>query len=64
MRWEHFATGMVYKCLISGCPESSTRFEDRGELMDHLEVVHDPPPDVVNNEDIQALLDKGRTNSG
>ncbi len=64
MRWEHFATGMVYKCPISGCPESSTRFEDRGDLMYHLEVVHDPPPDVVDNGDIQALLDKGRTNSG
>ena len=65
MRWERFATGIVYRCPISNCPLSQSRFEDRGDLMDHLRDMHDkPPPDIVNNQEIHALLDKGRTNSG
>ena len=65
MRWERFATGIVYHCPINDCPLTKSRFEDRGDLMDHLRGMHDkPPPDIVNNQEIQALLDKGRTNSG
>ena len=65
MQWERFATGIIYLCPISNCSLSQSRFEDRGELMDHLRDMHDkPPPDIVNNQEIQALLDKGRTNSG
>ena len=65
MQWERFATGVMYQCPISDCPIPSSRFGDRGDLMDHLRDVHDkPPPDIVNNLEIQALLDQGRTNSG
>ena len=65
MRWERFATGIIYRCPIKGCPRYSSRFEDRGDLMDHLRNMHDsPPPNVANNQEIQALLDRGRTNSG
>ena len=65
MQWERFATGVIYKCPISNCPKSSSRFEDRGYLMDHLRNMHDsPPPMVANNQEIKALLDRGRTNSG
>ena len=64
MRWERLATGVVYRCPIRGCPRSSSRFEDRGDLMDHLRNMHDsPPPHVANNQEIQALLNRGRTNS-
>ena len=65
MRWERFATGVVYRCPIRGCSRYSSRFENRGDLMDHLRTVHDsPPPNIANNQEIQALLDRGRTNSG
>ena len=65
MQWERFATGIIYQCPISECSMSSSRFEDRGDLMDHLQDMHDKsPPDVVNNREIQGLLNKGRTNSG
>ena len=64
MRWERFATGVIYRCPIRGCPGSSSRFEDRGDLMDHLRNMHDsPPPNVADNQAIQALLNRGRTNS-
>ena len=65
MQWERFATGVIYRCPVKGCHQSSLRFEDRGDLLDHLREVHDtPPPDSVNGIAVDALLDQGRTNTG
>lgn len=64
MRWESYATGTRYRCPIKGCQFPSLRFQNRNELMDHLQTVHGKaPPDAVNFQEIQTLLDQGRTNS-
>ena len=64
MRWEMYATGTRYRCPIPDCPDQSQRFQNRNELMDHLQTVHQkPPPDAENFQAIQTLLDQGRTNS-
>ncbi|KAI4172507.1 MAG: hypothetical protein LQ343_003501 [Gyalolechia ehrenbergii] len=64
MRWEMFATGTRYRCPIPKCPHQSLRFQNRNELMDHLQAVHGKaPPDAENFQEIQTLLDQGRTNS-
>ena len=64
MQWERFATGIRYKCPLSDCSRPDARYEDRGELLDHLRRMHNkPPPDVVHNQEIRGLLDEGRTNS-
>ncbi|KAL8950721.1 MAG: hypothetical protein Q9222_003257 [Ikaeria aurantiellina] len=64
MRWESYATGARYKCPIPGCPNQSSRFQNRNDLMDHLQIVHGkPPPDLINFREIESLLDQGRTNS-
>ena len=64
MRWEYF-TGTHYKCpLPNECPIPRVRFNNRNVLLDHLRLKHDkPPPDVQHYEEIQNLLDRGRTNS-
>ena len=65
MMWESFAVGTRYKCTYEGCDKQYLRFENRNELMDHLQSYHDmPPPDAEHYEQIQKLLDAGRTNSG
>ncbi|KAL8725338.1 MAG: hypothetical protein Q9181_006448 [Wetmoreana brouardii] len=64
MRWESYATGTRYRCPIAGCEYQSIRFQNRNELMDHLQKVHGKaPPDAINFHAIQSLLDQGRTNS-
>lgn len=64
MQWERFATGIRYKCPLSDCSRPFARYQDRGELLDHLRRVHNtPPPDVVHKQDVRRLLDEGRTNS-
>ncbi|KAI4109374.1 MAG: hypothetical protein L6R37_000531 [Teloschistes peruensis] len=64
MRWESYATGTRYRCPIKGCQFQSLRFQNRNELMDHLQTIHGKaPPDAVNFQEIQTLLDQGRTNS-
>ena len=65
MKWERFATGVIYRCPVKGCHQSSLRFENRRDLLDHLRRVHDTPPlDSVNGIAVDALLDQGRTNTG
>ena len=65
MRWECFATGTRYRCTVDGCERKDHRFQNRNELMDHLQSYHHyPPPDADHYEQIQKLLDAGRTNSG
>lgn len=65
MRWECFATGTRYRCTVEGCDKGNLRFQNRNELMDHLQSYHHyPPPDADHYEQIQKLLDAGRTNSG
>ena len=64
MRWESYATGTKYRCVIPACDRQSWRFQNRNELMDHLQTHHGKaPPDAVNFQEIQTLLDQGRTNS-
>ncbi|KAI4130347.1 MAG: hypothetical protein LQ338_001782 [Usnochroma carphineum] len=64
MRWEMYATGTRYRCPIESCGHQSLRFQNRNELMDHLQTEHGKaPPDAENFREIQTLLDKGRTNS-
>ncbi|KAL8933439.1 MAG: hypothetical protein Q9211_005783 [Gyalolechia sp. 1 TL-2023] len=64
MRWEMFAAGTRYRCPVPECPYQSLRFQNRNELMDHLQAVHGKaPPDAENFKEIQTLLDQGRTNS-
>ncbi|KAL8703259.1 MAG: hypothetical protein Q9201_003565 [Fulgogasparrea decipioides] len=64
MRWESYATGTRYRCPITACEYQSMRFQNRNELMDHLQKVHGKaPPDAINFQEIQTLLDQGRTNS-
>ena len=64
-RWETFATGTRYRCTVPGCDQRDLRFQNRNELMDHLQSYHDmPPPDEEHYKEIQKLLDAGRTNSG
>lgn len=64
MRWEMFAAGTRYRCPIPNCEYQSLRFSNRNELMDHLQAVHGKaPPDAKNFQEIQTLLDQGRTNS-
>lgn len=65
MRWECFATGTRYRCTVMGCGKQNVRFQNRNDLMDHLQSYHElPPPDAGHYEQIQKLLDAGRTNSG
>ena len=64
MRWECFATGTRYKCPETGCATPNARFQNRNGLMDHLRMQHNyAPPDAEHYEEMQTLLDKGRTNS-
>lgn len=64
MRWECFATGTRYKCPKEDCPTPTLRFPTRNDLMDHLRMLHDyPPPDAAHYQEIETLLDKGRTNT-
>ena len=64
MRWECFATGTRYKCPKDDCPYPALRFLKRNDLMDHLRMQHNyPPPDAAHYQEIETLLDKGRTNS-
>ncbi|MCJ1273979.1 hypothetical protein MMC21_001772 [Puttea exsequens] len=66
MRWESFATGTRYRCpLADECPmHITTRFANRNDLMDHLRMQHNKaPPDTEHYQEIQMLLDAGRTNS-
>ncbi|KAI4146905.1 MAG: hypothetical protein L6R39_003298 [Caloplaca ligustica] len=64
MRWEMYATGTRYRCPMPECKYQSRRFQNRNELMDHLQTEHDKaPPDADNFKEIQTLLDQGRTNS-
>ena len=64
-RWETFATGTRYRCTVPGCDQQDIRFQNRNELMDHLQSYHGmPPPDAEHYKEIQKLLDAGRTNSG
>ncbi|KAL9022282.1 MAG: hypothetical protein Q9185_000524 [Variospora sp. 1 TL-2023] len=64
MRWEMYATGTRYRCPIPMCAHQSLRFQNRNELMDHLQTEHrKAPPDAENFQEIQTLLDQGRTNS-
>ncbi|KAL8923981.1 MAG: hypothetical protein Q9208_004265 [Pyrenodesmia sp. 3 TL-2023] len=64
MRWEMYATGTRYRCVIPGCKYQSVRFQNRNKLMDHLQMEHGKaPPDAENFQEIQTLLDQGRTNS-
>lgn len=62
--WETFATGTRYRCTLPKCDQQHLRFQNRNELMDHLQKYHSmPPPDEEHYEEIQGLLDAGRTNS-
>ncbi|KAL8799034.1 MAG: hypothetical protein Q9182_006187 [Xanthomendoza sp. 2 TL-2023] len=64
MRWECYATGTRYRCPMPECQDRPRRFQNRTELMDHLQMEHGkPPPDAENFQEIQTLLDQGRTNS-
>ena len=65
MRWERFATGAQYRCpLADECPTPKAKFNTRNDLMDHLRTKHNQaPPDADHHEQIQKLLDQGRTNS-
>ena len=63
MEWERFANGVIYRCPVEGCPQPSSRFEFRCDLLDHLRMVHDqPPPDNVHHKAVKEMLDQGRTN--
>jgi hypothetical protein len=66
-RWENFALGSRFGCRHEdkSCPQqqSKTLFESRDQLVEHLRKVHKmPPADAVHYKEIQALVDKGRTN--
>ena len=70
MRWESFARGTRYRCkVVPPCDlkdeeDRPMLFRNRNELMDHLRIYHkQPPPDANNYKEIQALVDRGRTNS-
>ncbi|KAL8812011.1 MAG: hypothetical protein Q9223_001302 [Gallowayella weberi] len=64
MRWECYATGTRYRCPMPACQDQPRRFQTRNELMDHLQMEHGKaPPDAENFQEIQTLLDQGRTNS-
>jgi patatin-like phospholipase/acyl hydrolase len=64
MLWECFATGTRYKCPEKECPSPNERYQNRNSLMDHLRMQHDyAPPDAEHFEEMQTLLDKGRTSS-
>ena len=64
MRWECFATGTRYKCPKENCRYPTLRFPTRNDLMDHLRMRHDyPPPDAAHYQEIETLLDKGKTNT-
>ncbi|KAL2045530.1 hypothetical protein N7G274_001958 [Stereocaulon virgatum] len=62
MRWECFAIGTRYKCPEKDCPSPNERYQNRNSLMDHLRMQHDHAPlDAEHFEEMQTLLDKGRT---
>ena len=62
-RWEYWATGTQYKCPKGNCRRPELRFSDRNLLLDHLRKRHNyPPPDVAHYQEVEALLDGGRTN--
>ena len=64
MQWERFATGTRYRCPFTGCPISEARFNNRNELLDHMRMRHNQaPPDADHYQEVQMLLDRGRTNS-
>lgn len=65
MRWERFATGAQYRCpLADECPTPKAQFNTRNDLMDHLRMKHDQaPPDADHYQQMQRLLDQGRTNN-
>lgn len=64
MRWETFATGVRYYCRIPNCNYPKKIFETRNDLLDHLQIEHGkPPPDVEHYQEIQGLLDAGRSHS-
>ena len=65
MRWERFATGAYYRCpLADDCPTPKAQFNTRNDLMDHLRTKHNQaPPDADHYQEIQKLLDQGRTKS-
>ena len=67
-RWESFALGTRYRCPETDCPFAhggkGPLFQDRNELLEHLQICHDQePPNPANHEIISRLLDAGRTNS-
>ncbi|MCJ1250856.1 hypothetical protein MMC30_008084 [Trapelia coarctata] len=68
MKWESFALGTRYRCPVKDCEYakngSKMPFENQNELLDHLQIEHEvPPPNSTNYEEIQRLLNAGRTNS-
>ncbi len=65
MLWESFAAGTRYRCPLGNCSKECVLFLHRNELMDHLRSEHKKAsPDTEHYEEIQTLLDQGRTNSG
>ncbi|KAL8724639.1 MAG: hypothetical protein Q9181_006736 [Wetmoreana brouardii] len=64
MRWESHTSGTRYECPIPACDYRSQRFQNRNELMDHLQTVHGkPPPDAIKFPEIETqiiLLDPAR----
>ena len=62
-RWEYWATGTRYRCLKENCRRPELRFSDRQELLDRLRKHHNcPPPDSAHYHEVEALLERGRTN--
>ena len=66
-QWESFALGTRYRCPEPVCPSvkggKGPLFQDRNELLEHLQICHDClPPNPTNHEKISRLLDAGRTN--
>lgn len=62
-RWETFATGVRYFCPIPNCGPERTWFGARNELLDHLQKEHGkPPPDIEHYQEIQGLLNAGKSN--
>ena len=66
MKWERWATGMVYEC--PECPGAGIRYEDRDKLLDHLRSAHfrdltdGVHRDAAHYNKVKELLDRGRTN--
>ncbi|KAG8529725.1 uncharacterized protein KY384_005206 [Bacidia gigantensis] len=65
MRWECFATGTRYRCPLPECSKRrDTIYLHRNALKDHLRIEHHmAPPDSNHYEEIQTLIEKGRTDS-